>query len=231
MLWKNGQVQGEWILGWRGQCLSAWSEVPAADSLLGRHAAPWVVEALGRVTAAFGAAPRWEILGEASPRRAPSWESAASLLVFTHAFDRGSPVCRGESRHGVPLYALPLSPAERENLLFWAGEYRHTDSLWLASGALEKAAYRQLADPSSPLMREGRRLAGHLEERTDRPTYLFVLRYHGRIRGEARRPCPSCGGVWGRRPGRGPLAAIGEFRGRTLIPRAGSREVPRRRPR
>ena len=202
---KNGQIEGDWVLAWKGDILSAWCEAPAADSLDERNDSPWVTEALGKVAAAFGSHPRFRFHGDTMRLRSPSWRTAKSLLLFTHAFDRQSPVCRSGDLAAIPLYTLPLEPPDRQDLLFWAREYRDLDHLWLACGPLELAAYRQLAEVHRPLLIEGRRLARLIEERTSRPTFTFVHRYYGRKREEGNRRCPFCGRRWKRQAGHFPF--------------------------
>lgn len=204
---KNGQVEGDWFLAWSGATLTARCTMPAADALDDRYATHWVREELQAAERAFARPPSIAIEGEHDPVQAPAWKSAGSLVLFTQAFDSASPVCCGRTRRPIPPYALPLDPTEREHLVFWAEAYRHTDSLWIDGGVLERAIYRQLADPRSSLLRRGRRLAALLERRTSLPTYVFVMRYHGRRAGEGRRRCPGCGGAWRRRGRRGHLPA------------------------
>jgi predicted nucleic acid-binding Zn ribbon protein len=78
----------------------------------------------------------------------------------------------------------------------WAGTYKDLDKVWLASGALEIPAYKQLADPKSDLSVTGRDLCARIEEATEKPTFYYLTRYLGCNDGEAMRPCPLCGGEW-----------------------------------
>src|SRR5689334_2953611 len=163
MWWKNGQVEGEGTSGWIGKDYCAWYVLAEPDSLDERHGTPYVARALGDVVAAFGRKPVIEVLGAPDTRRPPSWRSAKSLLLFTHAFDRASPVCGGESRHPVPVYSLPIDEREREGLIQWAHHYRKVDSLWFDGGAFEDITYRQMADPFRELLTEGREFARLVE--------------------------------------------------------------------
>jgi predicted nucleic acid-binding Zn ribbon protein len=209
MLWKNGQVCGEPMFSSSKGAVTAFVEAAALDALDPRHGSPWVQDALDDVTRAFGTTPKWQVLGDPPRKRLAPWETARSLLLFTHMFDRASPVCHGEERSQVPLYTLPIGATEREQFVFWAEAYRHVDALWIGSGSLELPAYRQLANPRSTLMANGHRLARLLERSTKRPVYSFALRSYGFASGDKDRRCPLCGGTWRVKRGRGPLGPWG----------------------
>jgi hypothetical protein len=193
-LLRNGQIS-EYLLS-SSRPITAVVELPRPDAIDARHLSKWGRKALRRVRHAFGQTPSNSMIGHPSRRRWPSWKSADSLYLFTHAFDRQSPVCAFNSTDPLPLYTLPISDRLREEVHSWALAYRDLDRVWLASGALEMAAYRQLADPSSLLSRTGRDLCAKIGRATRRRTYYYLTRYFGRRRNEEARRCPGCGGEW-----------------------------------
>lgn len=195
-LLKNGQIYGEYLFAWSAGNLIAYTHVARPDSLDERHHSEWARSARDSVVEAFGRAPKCNVLDDDVPRRFRSWKRSASLYLFTHAFDDASPVCCGDTGTPIPLYLLPIDQQTREHVYFWARAYNHHDNIWLESRALEIAAYRQLADPTSELSVTGRELCAEVERATGKPTFYFMHRYWGRKVGEATRPCPLCGGTW-----------------------------------
>ena len=91
---------------------------------------------------------------------------------------------------------LPVAFEHKEQLYFWQRSYYHHDNIWLGSGALEIGAYRQLADPASELAEHGRDLCREIETATGVPTFYYLMRYWGRLKGEEQRLCPGCGTAW-----------------------------------
>jgi len=192
----NGQVCGECLLTWSNAQLIAYTRVPRPDSFAKHHHSQWGASALNKLTEAFGCDPDWRIIDDDVPKRFPSWRRSSSFYLFTHALDEASPVCCGDSGEPIPVYLLPISDQDRRDLYSWSGSYQDLDKVWLASGALEIPAYKQLADPTSELSVTGRELCARIEKATQKPTFYYLTRYWGRNDGEATRPCPLCGGEW-----------------------------------
>ena len=193
-LLRNGQIS-EYLLS-SSRPITAVVELPRPDAIDAKHLSQWGRKELGKARLAFGRTPSSSLIGRPSRKAWPSWRSADSLFLFTHAFDRQSPVCAFNSTDPLPLYMLPVSDRLREEIHSWATAYRDLDRVWLASGALEMAAYRELANPSSLLSRKGRDLCAKIGRATRRRTYYYLTRYFGRRRNEEARRCPSCGGEW-----------------------------------
>ena len=195
-LFWNGQVCDEYWLVWSNGKLIGYTRVPRPDSFAKRHHSLWGVSALNKYIKASGHDPQWRIIEDGVPRRFPSWRRSSSFYLHSHAFNDSSPVCCGDSGSPIPVYLLPLSEEDRRDLISWSGSYKHLDHVWLASGALEISAYKQLADPTSELSVNVRELCARIEKATQKPTYYFLKRYWGRNEGEATRPCPLCGARW-----------------------------------
>ncbi len=193
LLW-NGHIN-EYLLA-SSRTITAVVELSRPDALNARYLSKWGRRELRRVRAAFGRAPSSSLIAQPLRRRWPSWRSASALYLFTHAFDRQSPVCAFNSTDSLPLYTLPISDKLREEVRSWALSYRDLDRVWLASGALEMQGYRQLADPSSQLSSTGRDLCAKIGHATGRRTYYYLTRYYGRRRNDDARLCPDCGAEW-----------------------------------
>ena len=195
-LCRNGQIHGDFLLAWSNRRLIGYARVARPDAFAGRYHTQWSVSALNTLKEAFGREPEWQIIEDGVPKRFPSWRRSSSFYLFTHAFNDASPVRCGDSGSPIPLYLLPISDQDREDLYSWAGMYKHFDNIWLASGALEIPAYKQIADPTSELSVSGREICASIEKATQKPTDYFLMRYWGRNDGEATRPCPLCGAKW-----------------------------------
>lgn len=195
LLW-NGQIHGDCLLAWSNAQLIGYTRVARPDSFAKRHHSQWGVSALNKLIEAFGRDPQWRIIDDDVPKRFPAWRRSSSFYLFTHAFNEASPVCCGDSGESIPVYLLPISDQDRQDLYSWSGSYKDLDNVWLASGALEIPAYKQLADPTSDLSVTGRELCARIEKATQKPTFYYLTRYWGRNDGEATRPCPPCGGEW-----------------------------------
>jgi len=191
-----GQLCGEYFFAWTNGVLNAYVHLPDAKPPALGHHSKWGKESLRLLRSLFGKSPYWVLLEGDSFPLPRTWKKAPFLYLFTNAFDSAPPVCRGDNGAPVPTYQLPLPFRQKEVLYFWQGSYASHDEMWLGSGALELAAYRQLADPRSELSESGRQLCREIEKATGMPTFYYLERYWRRAKGEDERPCPGCGGVW-----------------------------------
>lgn len=196
-LLHSGQIGGEYFLTWTKDRLNAHVLLAGPGAFALRHHTAQGQQALAKVAEAFGGQPAWSILQDDAGTRPSSWKGAPFLYLYAHAADWDSPVRRGDAKPPVPVFLLPISPEQKEQLYFWQTSYAHHDHLWLGSGALESAAYRQLADPNSQLAQTGRELGRALETATGVPTFYYLMRFWARSpEDEAQRRCPGCGGQW-----------------------------------
>ena len=161
----------------------------------GSHSS-WGLKHLKAVREKFGREPIWMIHDDETPKRNVTWKGAGELVLFTHAFDDDSPVCRTDIDEQVPVFLLPVSDEVKEDLGRWQDLYVLHDRMWLASRALEMGAYRELAKPDSELSMYGRDLCKAVEKATKVPTYYFLMRYYSYLTKEFERQCPGCGGKW-----------------------------------
>lgn len=193
---RNGQADEQFfVVTYQGRVMSH-VLLLGIHALLPRYHSKWGRKHLKEVAAIFGHPPRWTVAEDDPPRRDTTWAKAPFLYLFTHAFDHASPLCRGDNGYPIPLYRVPVPDDIREGVGHWQSEYREHDGDWLSSGPQELAAYRQLADPSSELSREGLDCCRDIQKATGVPTYYFLMRYWGRAQGEEARRCPQCGGRW-----------------------------------
>jgi predicted nucleic acid-binding Zn ribbon protein len=205
-LFKSGQILGEWIPAGTATSFAVVVSLPERDALAARHASPWVEEAMVALRAAGGLAPRVRVVGGSGLEVAiPARGRTSVLVLVTEALVpagvAASPVFDPVKRRFVPVYALPLDARERERLVQVGCDGARAMGTFLsATGHLERASLRELADPTSPTNRDARRSAGVIEERTGIPCYVELFRHFGLPPAEERRlRCPSCGGAWGRR--------------------------------
>ena len=192
----NGQICGEYSYAWNKGTLSAYTHLANPAALAANHHTKWSLKRRREVIRSFGHEPRCAILEDVPLQKPGVWRKAPFLYLFTHAFDSAPPVSRGDTGVPVPSYLLPISYEGREQLYFWQANYGHHDHLWLASGALEIPAYRQLADPGSELSQHGRDLCRAIQRATGIPTFYYLMRYWGRLGAEETRRCPGCGRRW-----------------------------------
>lgn len=209
-LLKNGQICGKYLLGWKSDRLTAYVYIPQADAFEISFHSEWGKSELEKLCQMTESEPEYVIFDN-KPDCSVSWDTADSFVLFTHMTDCFPPVCRCDTGEPIPAYLLPLSDKDREHLYLWASEYRNHDSIWMASGDLEMAAYRQLAEPKSGLSRTGRTLCEKIEKVTGIPTYYYLHRHWGRKKGEADRICPECGGNWNVRGTSGDNSGFSDF--------------------
>jgi predicted nucleic acid-binding Zn ribbon protein len=195
-LLKAGQICGEYLLAWTDGILNAHLLLAGSNAFRAKNHSRYGRIELAKVKEAFDKLPNWTVLDDDCPKRPLTWKDAPFLYLFTHAFDSAAPVSHGKSGTPIPLYTIPIPFEDKEHLFFWQQSYRRLDNIQLECGALEIAAYRQLADPKSELSKRGRDLCRRIEARTKVPTYYYLMRYWARPKGEEDRRCPGCGNVW-----------------------------------
>jgi len=195
-LLRNGQICGEYILGWVRGALNAYVHLPRPNAFEKRFCSEWAKDTLAKASEAFNALPRWTVLEDNIPKRFRSWKSAPALYLYTAWPVHEPPVQRMDNGTPIPSYLLPLSEKQKDEVYSWAYSYRNHDLIWTESGTLEIPAYKQLIEPDSELSSYGRDICKNIEKATGIPTYYYLFRYWGR-KGEGKtRLCPSCGKKW-----------------------------------
>lgn len=192
-LLKNGQIYDDYYLARSKGRYIGFTHLARPNAHEPCFHSSYGKEDLKSVASMFGRNPTWRLLDDDVPRRFADWRRSSSFYLFANL---GSPVCSGDTGHRVPLYLLPVDFWTRENLYFWSRHNFDLDNVWLASGALEIPAYKQLADPRSELAQDGREFCAKIEKATGIRTFYYLFRYWGRRKGEADRPCPLCGRSW-----------------------------------
>ncbi|MGD8451338.1 MAG: DUF2310 family Zn-ribbon-containing protein [Phycisphaerae bacterium] len=181
--------------GWRW-----YVSLPDADSLHPKHRSKRVRDAIRALRKAGVEWRSTRVLGP-DPESDPvcTCRKPPALILSTDFLSCETPLRCGGCGGVVPLYRIPPTSeyGNFEDLRFWAYHYRDLDSIWIASGAGERLAYRQLSEPHSELAEEGRDVCRLIEANTGVPTYYDLMRYYGRSRrAELQRRCPDCGGAW-----------------------------------
>ena len=192
---KYGHIHRGYSDGWRAGSLDYYVNPTAENALVTSSYSEPVQRDLERLYELFKIAPEFTEPGKSDSVATTDWQSSKSLYLFTHAFANGNAVKCGDTGKPVPAYALPIPTGLREAIYFWESEYRAFDRIWIASGALEMEAYRQVAEPTSKLSETGRDICSQVEASTNTPTFYYLMRYYGRTE-ESSRPCPICGGDW-----------------------------------
>ena len=191
-----GQLCGDTIRTWIDLDLVVTAKMAGLGAQRKASHSSWGLKHLKAVKEKFGREPVWTIRDDEKPRQNITWKGAGELVLFTHAFDDDSPVCRSDINGQVPIFLLPVSEQIKNDLVRWQDSYALHDRMWLASGTLEMAAYRELTLLDSELSEDGRQLCRGLENATRVPTYYFLMRYYSHPTEEFSRRCPGCDGKW-----------------------------------
>jgi len=174
--------------------------LPEANSLRPRFRTKAVRRAIGGLRKAGLMWQAARVLG-LDPQSKPvcACRQPGSLILTTDFLSCESPLQCGDCRGVVPLYRVPPTGecGDYEDVRFWEYHYRAFDSIWIASGAGERLAYRQLTMPDSELSIEGLDVCRRIEKAIGIPAYYYLRRHYGRSQKlERHRRCPGCSGEW-----------------------------------
>ncbi|MEO5715914.1 MAG: DUF2310 family Zn-ribbon-containing protein [Luteolibacter sp.] len=194
-VYRHGQTASPSILAWAKGRLHAHVILTRKDALEPKYHSSYGKEALVKLMEIFGKKPVVKLQDDHTRVSSP-WKGAPFLYLSTEIGDFCSPVGRGDGRLPVPLFTLPLPHDTIDKIVLWRQVYLRLDGLWMASGALEIASYREIATPDSFNSKQGRDLCQQIEEVTGIPTFYYLMRHCGRKEGEEERVCPGCGKAW-----------------------------------
>lgn len=187
-LFRQGQVIGDELSCWVDGEFHSYVRLNGADALDRAYHSDSAVRQL-QLLGEIGEFS-WSQVGDPETADA-DWQDAAALYLAPSKF---VPVRALPSGDAVPVYKLPLSHQERDEVVMWGRRAHLFDDVWLDSGRLELAAFAELASPRSYLSAGGRELAEAVEKATGKPTYYWLMRFYtADAEGEATRPCPGCG--------------------------------------
>ena len=192
---KGGQIAGKYVLATTQTHFRATVYLPDPQALALAFHCDFARRSRDELQA-LGLALKVEYINEVSPQQAFGLNKLPALYLYTFLHDIHAPVCAGDSGRPIPLYHLPIETQTREDILRWAKAYQCHDILQIDCGALEIAAYTQMADVHSELSQNGLALCRTLEARTGLPTYYYLYRYWAFDIGENDLPCPGCGKPW-----------------------------------
>lgn len=195
-MYHAGQAYGEYYICCIRGTLSAYVPLSGVDAAEKQYHSPWGVKSLRKIEKNFGRTPVWQTLSDQGKNPTNIWIGSPFLYLFTNAFALESPVRRGDDSSPIPTHLLPLTFQEQDSLYGWRASYREHDSVWLDSGALEKAAYTQLSTPKSELSLEGRSLCRVIEKATGVRTFYYLMHYQLEDKKPNRTRCPACGKAW-----------------------------------
>jgi predicted nucleic acid-binding Zn ribbon protein len=181
------------------------------DAIERKFDSGWVGETRDAILA-HGVEPTWIMLDSDSPEESRHWSSsAAGFVLFTHLFDKSSPLVELDSYSPVAIISLPLNERERDQIYNWTLGYRHIDQIWMGGDRMAIHAYQEMANVTSELSTEGRAICELIEKATCKPTYYFLMKYwvspseskalfcSDDDLSEPGRLCPGCGKHWRRR--------------------------------
>ncbi|MDR0336497.1 MAG: Zn-ribbon-containing protein [Planctomycetaceae bacterium] len=194
---RNGQIdQNYTVIPWQKQVV-AYINAVGLEADLSKSHSNYGKELLNKVEKFFKQKPVWNCNEDFPPKQKAIWKNASFLYLFTNNYHHDSPLHRGDNNDMVPLYRVPVTDSEREDIYCWQEYYRECDNIWMGSGKFEIAAYQMLADPRSELSLRGRESCLAIEKATGIPVYYYLLRYFGRKKeNEKQRKCPCCGNSW-----------------------------------
>jgi predicted nucleic acid-binding Zn ribbon protein len=193
---RNGQLCGEYVLGWIKNCLFAYIYLARPDALEKKYHSKWGKKELRNLIKISGRKPNCTLLADDVPKHYESWKTAPSLCLFTACTIHHPPIVRTDYGTPIPAYLLPISDTGREEIGAWEYTYRNHDLIWMGCGHLEIPAYKELVDPTSELAMHGRKICKMIEKSTGIPTFYYLFRYWGRKNEESSRRCPCCGNKW-----------------------------------
>lgn len=194
-LQRNGQICGDYVIGWHDGILEAYVYAAHRNALDESSCSPDVRKAERWVVQQFGIEPECEIIDDDRSLRVPSLKSAQTLFLFCSGLENGSPVRHGSKGTPLSLTLLPLPAGLVQDLTVWQNHYQQMDRLWLHSDCLQTSLFEQLSRFDSDLMTEGRQLAGQVEEATKLPVLTYLLNYEHIFQVD-QSECPSCGQPW-----------------------------------
>ncbi len=200
--WRNnGQILGsEWPIGVSTACLTLRLLVPERTALAVVHNNKSVHRSLRYLKLCGLSRPRVRMVGrDLESLSLDSCRRRKAYILTTSHLTLESPLQCGDCHGMVPLYRIPQTDGHgsHNGIRYWESLYQTLDGLWIASGAGERFAYRQLANHNSELSMLGRGICDKIRELTNVPTYYYLYRYHGRsLNQDRKRRCPGCGGKW-----------------------------------
>ena len=186
--------------------LRLWLMIPHADALSPQNDSQWARRAHEKL-ASQGVRIHIEVLNPEPGGLEPcGCSERGSLILHTNYTSLESPLRCLRCFGPIPLYEVPARPDGLYNgnvhdlhdyLRSWKSDYASCDSLQMNCTNGERFALRQMGDANSSLSRQGRAIAGYIEEALELPTFYYLHHYRGRsLQSERARLCPVCGGEW-----------------------------------
>jgi predicted nucleic acid-binding Zn ribbon protein len=195
-LYRHGALIGQgWHLITLEDQARFYGIAPAEDALETENYNRYVQEELEKVLQLSRQPPSCRVLGKAEGmRNCCACDAPTGYVLFTTFLCDGPPVRCADCGRPVPLYRIPRLPDEEEHadIRQWAGNYQAYDTLYMLSGAGERASYRQMSRLDSALTREGRQICAAMAVRIGKPWYYYLHRDYS----PQRKACPGCGGSW-----------------------------------
>lgn len=192
----NGQAYGGLNYGWDEDEFVAVINMPTPnaarsqfDSKRGDHAYDEMMTVLRKK-------PVWTKIAWDRENEYATLDDAPHLYLYTSAHTIEPAINNGKTGTPIQTHTIPLNDSIRENLYYWSRDYSDHDDMWIKSGTLENAAYRELTHLGSELTKGGRELCQQIETATQVPTYYYFMRYYTQKIGKEKHRCPGCAQPW-----------------------------------
>lgn len=199
-LLKNGNINGEYILAWLDNAIRLTCYIPEKSALSEENMSNRSKQEFKQILKLSKKKPEHKIqFNHKYTRKTKSWKKSDFLYFFTHSIDNLSPVVSSNTNDPIPLYKLPITEIEREEIYSWTMQYRNVHSVWFDSGSLETSAYDELTDPNSKLSKSGRKLCKLVEKATKKEVYYYLFFYRENELEKIKKQCPDCRRLWFRK--------------------------------
>ena len=191
VLYKNGQVCGEYELVSNDNEFMVFATIPEKDSLDDKYNNCYATDYLGKVKERFNI--NHEIIGaKMSCLDTCKCETQEWCMLYAFEGSHESPICCGNCKKPIPLYKFPVTELSKEHIsaTSWRSAYAAVDRLWMYSLS-DRFTCKQMSNPVSALMKVGKELCESYESLTGKPFYLYLCQRY-----KTRKLCPVCGGDW-----------------------------------
>lgn len=198
---QNGQItQHDTIPSIQDNCIKATIATLEKDAFDQKYNNNLVEEDLNKLEKLCNATLQTKIIGTSYPgyKGCCKCKKHDFLILFTHLFNRVSPIDCGNCFMPISFYKLKIKDVYFfECVMWWERNYRACDTLQISCRTGEKWAMRQMSDYKSELSQLGIEICEKITELTKIPTYYYLFNYRQiPIKKDKKRPCPSCGGEW-----------------------------------
>ena len=169
-LCRNGQIARRYVWRTRNGEVVACVHAMEYDAHLLKFHSQWGKKHLRELIDFFGQKPVWTCDEDFPSKRKTTWKGAPFLYFVTDYGEIRTPLVRGDNAMSIPLYRVPVTDLERDEISSWMWRYKSLDNVWMGSCDLEMQAYQALAGLDSKCTEYGREHCLAIEKATGVPT-------------------------------------------------------------